>query len=221
MSLPATVDTNLSLVSTLCVAAILLLSWLAARLQKLRRAQALYRALNDSSHAQLVAHRRDRAGSFLVQMIPAPQPFAEFGARYQASSWLDPLDWARWLLRHGGGGLQFRGNLLMPPHAELLWTRGRLPSRALGVGPSRGLWVQHSLDFINAWYATRGANPAAIRHAFADMQTRFGAIVSVVSIQGDQVPQLEVAVDTRRLNSEDIPALVTTICALARAAQQG
>src|SRR6185295_15573622 len=104
--------------------------------------------------------------------------------------------------------------------AELIWMRGRIPSRALGNDRGATLWVQRRLDFVNSEYATRGVNPGALVHVFTDLQTRFGPWLYKVSIQAEDIPELEIVLTTTALNAEEMSAVVTTLRAAGRAALQ-
>ena len=80
------------------------------------------------------------------------------------------------------------------------------------------LWVARRLDFLDGEYSVRGKNPAAVEHAFVELQTRFGAFLQRVSVQAEPAPALDVVLGTAGLNSEEIPALVERVRALARGA---
>jgi hypothetical protein len=78
--------------------------------------------------------------------------------------------------------------------------------------------VNHRLDFMSTEYATRGVNTNAIRHAFHDMQTRFGHLLVRCRIQRGETVECEFVLRSSGLDSEDVAALITTIRAVGRAA---
>jgi hypothetical protein len=136
---------------------------------------------------------------------------------YRASS---PIDFPGLIAR--GLGLRalfvLHGELLSTPMAELVWARGKTPARALGKSPGQTLWVNHRLDFMNTEFATRGVNTSAIRHAFTDMQTRFGHMLALCRIQRGERVECEFVLRSAGLEAEHVAPLITTLRSVGRAA---
>lgn len=202
----------------LCVGLLLVFSWLAAAYQNLRRSRAMLATLNDSTRGVVSLQRGPNFQGFFTKIMPAPEPFSQFIITYHAASNLNLLGVLLRPITRYADRMVIHGKLLARPGAELIWMRGKIPSRALGHSRGATLWVQGHLDFVNAEYATRGVNPGALTHAFADLQTRFGPWLYKFSVQADDVPEMEIVLTTRRLNPEELSALVTTLRAAGRAA---
>jgi len=209
---------SLSFVTILSIATLLLLSWLAAAAQNLRRSRALLFALNDSTRGVVSLQRGPDFRGFFAKIQPPPEPFSQFIITYHAASNLNVLDVLLRPLTHHFDRMIIHGKLMARPSAELIWVRGQIPSRALGNDRRATLWVQRRLDFVNSEYATRGVNPNALIHVFADLQTRFGPWLYKVSLQAEDTPEMEIVLTTRSLNAEEMAAVVTTLRAAGRAA---
>ncbi len=195
----------------LAVLALLFLLLLTLRTLAQRRLRDVAQALADSTRG---AYRPTQRRAHLVRgdITPAPDPFAAFSAELVVRRPLGAVPMM------GSQRLLLTGQLARRPAVELVWQRGQTPDRAIGRGPDTRLWVARRLDFVPGEYTVRGANPAPIEHQFVDLQTRFGAFTRRVRILAEAQPQLEVELEANRLNRDDIPALVTTVRALARAA---
>lgn len=202
------------------LATLLLLGWVAARLQNRWRSQMIITALNDSARGRIVSPEGAQSHGFAAILQPAPEPFLQFTIIYHAASNLNLLGWLFHALTRNPDQLIIRGTLPEPPRAELIWTRGGIPGYALGYRASAGLWVQGWLDITNSEYATRGVNPGALVHLFRDLQTRFGPLLYKVQVQADIRPEVEIVLRGAGLNREEIPALVATIRGIGRAALQ-
>ncbi len=199
---------------------LLWLGWLLADWQNRRRSQMIIAALNDSARGQVKCSVGPNRRGFVATIQPAPEPFLQFTIIYRPLSNFDLFGWLLGPLAGTPDRLVLQGKLSVRPLAELLWTRGQIPSRALGKSPGAALWVQGWLDITNSEYATRGSNPSALIHLFRDLQTRFGTLLHTVSVQADAIPEIELSLRASGLNREEIPALVATIRALGRAAVQ-
>jgi hypothetical protein len=199
------------------VALLLVLAWVAGSLQKYRRTQAMLIAVNDATYGRCIPRSRTGAWGFAVAVEPPPERFREFNISYQPMSIFHPID----LLRRWFGGqkaqLQIAGVLMDAPLAEIIWTRGQPPARALGVNPGRSPWVQSRLDFARTDYATRGTNVGALKHVFQDMVARFTPILLSITIQRERRPQLRL-VAGGRIEARDLSPLITAARALGRAA---
>ncbi len=76
------------------------------------------------------------------------------------------------------------------------------------------------LDIVDAEYAVRGFDTAAMEHVFFDLQARFRPFLEQVSVQADDAPELKVVLRTRNLPFREIPALVLSVRSLGRAVLQ-
>jgi hypothetical protein len=207
-----------SMVTLFSIVALLVLGWLAGALQNMRRSRAMLGILNDSTRGVVSLQWGPNFQGFFAHIQPAPEPFTQFIITYHAASNLNVLGMLLRPLTRQADRMVIHGKLLAHPKAELIWMRGRIPARALGNDRGATLWVQRHLDFVNTEYATRGVNPGALAHVFADLQTRFGPWLYKMSIQADDPPDMEIVLTTRRLNPEELSALVTTLRAAGRAA---
>lgn len=200
------------------IGTLLLFGWLAGASQNLRRSRAFLVSFNDSTRGVVSLHWGPNFRGFFAKIQPAPEPFSQFIITYHAVSNLNVLGLLFRPLTRQMDRMIIHGKLTGYPSAELIWVRGQVPSHALGHGRGATLWVQHHLDFMNCEYATRGINPSGLVHVFADLQARFGPWLRKVSIQGDDTPEMEIVINTARLNAEEMSALVTTLRAAGRAA---
>jgi hypothetical protein len=81
------------------------------------------------------------------------------------------------------------------------------------------LWQRRYSELLASEYAVRGADTGAIEHVFVDLQARFGGLLRRVSLVADREEwQLEVVLKSSELRAADTPALMITLCSLARAA---
>lgn len=192
-----------------------IVAWGAAR----RRTRDVYRALADSTRSLLEPADKVRTGWLAASIAPAPDPFralsCEFTIRRGGMS-----AFLTWPFKYRKQSLVFHGALLRPPRAEIVWEKSQPPDRALGRGPASSLWTARQVDFLREEYAVRGANTAALEHAFGDLQGRFGAFTLHVQITAGAQNHMTVALACWGLNSEELPALVGAVSGLARASQR-
>ena len=207
---------NYWLLGALALGAILVTLWVATAITYTRRGRAIGAALNDSARSHVAFIRPPGARGFFAQLDPAPDPFWRLSVAYHTTP--NPIEWIGRRLIARQARLVIQGQVKERPRAEMLWIRGQVPNRALSRTANPSLWVQRRLDFLAYEYATRGVNTGALVHAFADLQTRFGPMLDKVALQADTNPELEIVVRTANMDIEDIPALITTIRALGRAA---
>jgi len=204
------------LLSALAFGMLLLVLWIIAAIYYRQRGYAVGAAINDSARGNVVFDRPPQPRGFFAHVEPAPDPFWRLSIAYHTTP--NPVEWlARWLVGRQAR-LVIQGQIKDRPRAELFWVRGKIPHRALSRTGNPTLWVQRRLDFLAYEYATRGVNTGAIVHAFIDLQSRFGPLLDKVTIQADSNPELEIVVRTANLDLQEIPALITTIRAVGRAA---
>ncbi|MFN8465568.1 MAG: hypothetical protein U0X20_08470 [Caldilineaceae bacterium] len=219
IDLPPDLLANRFLLTTLIALALLIiLAIVAARLQAARRGHAILAVLNESARGQVSMLRGPDAGGFVGSFQPPPEPFVHFVANYRSAA---PLDLAGQLLNpltHHAERLVFVAKLPSRPAAELIWQEGQSPGRALAQRDRSHLWVLRRLDVVNAEYAVRGANTGAIEHVFLDLQTRFRPFLERISVQADTDPECTVTLRLARFNLQELPALVTSLRGLGRAA---
>lgn len=204
------------LLGVVALLVLLVIAWIILALYYNQRGHAIGAALNDSARGQVLYARPPRAHGFFAQIEPAPDPFWRLSIAYHTTP--NPLEWLGRRPHQRHARLVIQGQIKERPRAELFWSRGRIPSRALSRTSHPSLWVQRRLDFLAYEYATRGVSTNAIVRAFTDLQTRFGPQLEKVAVQADTNPELEIVVRTTSLNLQEIPALITTIRALGRAA---
>jgi hypothetical protein len=211
--------TNRLLVVTLvALLALLLLAWLAARLQTMRRSQALATALGDSVRGRVKMLRGPGAAGLAAVVGPAPEPYVQFTVDYRAASPLDPLNWPRRFAGQQGDHVVFAGRLATRPVAELVWQEGRIPAFATARRDRTTLWVPRRADVVNAEYAVRGVDTGAIEHVFVDLQARFRPFLQEVIILAEQEMEMRVVLRLAGLNLSEIPPLVASLRMLGRAA---
>lgn len=219
IDLPPDLLANRFLLTTLVALALLLiLAIVAARLQTARRGHAILAVLNESARGQVSMLRGPDSGGFVGSFQPPPEPFVHFVANYRSAA---PFDLAGQLLNpltHHAERLVFVAKLPSRPAAELIWQEGQSPGRALAQRDRSHLWVLRRLDVVNAEYAVRGANTGAIEHVFLDLQTRFRPFLERISVQADADPECTVTLRLARFNLQELPALVTSLRGLGRAA---
>lgn len=210
---------RLLLVTFVALAALLLIAWIAARLQTGRRNQSLAQGFADSTRSRLVFARPPAPGGFDARFEPAPDPFAHLALLYRGGTTVDPIGLLARAVR-GGDALIVRGLLHERPAAELLWERGRVPDRALARRARVSLWMQRRSDLIASEYAVRGADTTALEHVFVDMQARFGALLQRVSVVADREDvHVEIVLQGAGLRATEAAALIATVRSLGRAAR--
>jgi hypothetical protein len=193
---------------------------LAARVQARRRAQSVLDALRQSARGSVTLLRGPDAGGFVGALQPPPEPFLRFVADYRTAPAYDLIGQLLNPLTHHAERLTFVAKLPARPAAEIIWQAGKIPAQALGQRERNLLWVQRRLEFVNAEYAVRGANTGAIEHVFLDLQTRFRPFLIKISVQADADPECTVVLRLARFNPQELPALVTSLRGLGRAAQR-
>jgi hypothetical protein len=216
--MPTLFTDRFALTSLLALLLLLILALLAARLQAGRRGQIILQALRSSARGQVTPLRGPDAGGFVGSFQPPPEPFLRFVADYRAASAYDLIGQLLNPFTHHAERLTFVAKLPNRPAAEIIWQEGQIPARALGQRERSLLWVQRRLDFVNAEYAVRGADTGAIEHVFLDLQTRFRPFLVKISVQGDTDPECTVILRLARFNLQELPALVTSLRSLGRAA---
>lgn len=195
---------------------ILVVIWIATAIYNARRGWSLVAKLQESTRGQVLVERAPGAHGFFILLTPPPEPFRRIAITFHTGA--NPLIWPWRLLRGQPPRLVIQATLLDRLQSELIWERGRIPTKALSRRGNAALWVQRKLDFMNYEYATRGVNPSALIHHFTDLQTRFGPALYKIAVQGDIVPEIEVGLRTAGLIPEELPPLITTIRALGRSA---
>jgi hypothetical protein len=197
---------------------LLLLAIIAARVQSVRRGREILAALNESTRGRISMLRGPDAGGFVGSLQPAPEPFLHFVADYRAAQTLDLAGQVLNPVTHHAERLVFVAKLPSRPAAELIWQEGQAPGRALAQRDRSHLWVLRRQDVVNAEYVVRGANTGAIEHVFLDLQTRFRPFLVRISVQADADPECTVVLRLARFNLQELPALVTSLRGLGRAA---
>lgn len=182
------------------------------------RRNELLRALDDSTRGRLIVeHRRGWYGA-RARINPVPEPFASLTIECDTSGPGGRQGLLRGLLGIRRQRLALYGSLARRPAAELIWERGRTPDRALGTNPESGLWMAHRLEYLSGAYAVHGTNTAALEHAFVDLQARFGPYLQRAVLQANTSPQFVIVLVVNGMNREDVPALISTVRSLTRAA---
>lgn len=209
---------RLFLTSLLAIVLLILIAWVAARVQLERRSRALVVALNDSLRGKIVVRRGPSARGMAGVLEPAPEPFVQFDVSYRTISLFDVLGHLHSLLAPSGDYLVLSGKLPVRPAAELVWRNGQVPGHALARRERSALWVQRRLDIVDAEFAVRGANTGPIEHVFVDLQARFRPFLDEISVQADRDSEVTIGLRLAGLNIQEIPALVTSVRTLGRAA---
>jgi hypothetical protein len=200
------------------VLALLLIAWIAARVQTARRSRALVVALDDSTRGRVTLQRGPGAAGLAGVIEPAPDPYVSLAVNYRAASALDPVTWLGRLAQRPGDRLVFEGWLPAHPAAELVWQEGRIPAYATARRARSTLWVPRRADVVNAEYAVRGVDTGAIEHVFVDLQARFRPFLQEVIVLAEQEPEVRVVLRLAGLNLQEIPPLVASLRMLGRAA---
>lgn len=216
--MPDLLDNRFVLTSLVALALLLVLALLAARVQARRRAESVLSALRQSVRGSVTLLRGPDAGGFVASIQPSPEPFLHFVADYRAAPAYDLAGQLLNPLTHQAERLIFVARLPARPSAEIIWQEGQIPARALAQRQRSQLWVQRRLNFVNAEYAVRGTNTGAIEHVFLDLQTRFRPFLFKISVQADADPECTVILRLARFNLQEVPALVTSLRGLGRAA---
>jgi hypothetical protein len=206
------------LTSLVALVLLFILAAIAARLQSARRGHAILAALDESTRGRISLLRGPDAGGFVGSLQPPPEPFLHFVADYRSAQALDLAGQLLNPLTHHAERLVFVAKLPSRPTAELIWQEGQAPGRALAQRDRSHLWVLRRLDVVNAEFAVRGANTGAMEHVFLDLQTRFRPFLVRISVQADADPECTVVLRLARFNLQELPALVTSLRGLGRAA---
>jgi hypothetical protein len=210
---------NRFLLTTLIALLLLfVLAVVTAQVQAVRRSQAIVSALNETGRGKITLLRGPDAGGFVGSLQPPPEPFQHFVADYRFAAAFDLVGQLLNPLTHRAERLVFVAKLPSRPAAEIIWQESQAPGRALAQRERSHLWVLRRLDIINAEYAVRGANTGAIEHVFLDLQTRFRPFLVKISVQADADPECTIVLRLSRFDLRDLPALVTSLRSLGRAA---
>ena len=210
---------NRLVVATLAaVLSLLLIAWIAARVQTARRSRALALALDDSTRGRVMLQRGPGAAGVAGLIEPVPDPYVSLAVNYRAASALDPVTWLGRLAQRPDDRLVFEGRLPERPVAELVWQEGRIPAYATARRERSTLWVPRRADVVDAEYAVRGVDTGAIEHVFVDLQARFRPFLQEVIVLAEQEPEVRVVLRLAGLNLREIPPLVASLRTLGRAA---
>ena len=90
---------RLIVVTLVAVLALLLIAWIAARVQTARRSRGLAAALGDSTRGLVLLRRGPGAGGLAGVIEPPPDPYVSLTVDYRAASGLNPLTWLGRLAR--------------------------------------------------------------------------------------------------------------------------
>lgn len=216
--MPDILNNQFVLTSLLALVLLLLLALVAARRQAGLRGHSILHMLRESTRGQVSLLRGPDAGGFVGSVQPPPEPFLHFVVDYRTAPAYDLAGQLLNPITHHVERLIFVAKLPARPAAEIVWQEGQIPARALAQRERSSLWVRRRLDFINAEYAVRGANTGAIEHVFLDLQTRFRPFLVKISVQADADPECTVVLRLARFNLQELPALVTSLRGLGRAA---
>ena len=212
---------RLLLVTIASILTLLVIAWIAARVQTGRRNQGLAQGFADSTRHALRFERGPAANGFVARFDPAPDPFVRLVLRYRSGATVDPLGLLMRAFVGRGDELVIHGLLPDRPAAELDWERGRIPERALARRARVSLWVQRRSDFIESEFAVRGVDTTALEHVFVDLQARFGVLLHSVSVVADrQDLHMEIVMRGAALRASEAPGLIATIRSLGRAAMR-
>ena len=207
--------------STLLLAgvALLLLIWLLVLAQWLagRRTREIANALDDSVRGHLAETAPQRATHLAVAFDSPPDPFAALAVEFTMGGGAPLAALVALLTRRQL--LCLHATLPSAPASQLVWDAVLPTDRATGRGPETKLWVTHRLVYGPGEYAVRGDNTASLEHAFGELQARFGPFLRAVMVQATAEPHITVQMHVARLNREDIPALISALRALGRAAR--
>lgn len=216
--MPDLLTNRFVLTSLVALVLLLALALLAARIQAQRRAQSVLSAMGESVRGRVTLLRGPDVGGFVGSVLPPPEPFLHLVVDYRAAPAHDLIGQLLNPFTHHAERVTFIAKLPARPAAEIIWQEGQIPARALAQRQRSQLWVQRHLNFVNAEYAVRGANTGAIEHVFLDLQTRFRPFLFKISVQADTDPECTVILRLARFNLQELPALVTSLRGLGRAA---
>lgn len=193
--------------------------WLATTVQSRRHNQGMTEHFATGLRSRMVLAQTVSSRGFVAHLVPPPEPFHQIEVRCRTVAAIDPIGLFFYWVRGQDDHLTVRGQLRERPVAELLWERGRIPERALTGRAHTTLWQRRYSELLASEYAVRGADTGAIEHVFVDLQARFGGLLRRVSLVADREEwQLEVVLKSSELRTADTPALMITLCSLARAA---
>lgn len=210
---------RLLLVTIVALLVLLIIAWLAARIQTGRRNQGLAQGFADSTRSRLDFAQPPAAGGFAAHFTPAPEPYTRLELAHRGGATVDPIGLLVRALTGRRDDLVIRGLLIDRPHAELIWRRGSIPDRALARRARVSLWVQRRSDLIESEYAVRGVDTTALEYVFIDLQARFGPLLHSVSVVADRADlHVEIVLQGTALRAADAPGLIATIRSLGRAA---
>ena len=209
------------LIALAATLALLLLAWVAARVQTARRNDTLAQGFADSTRSQLVYARTPAGAGFLAAFAPPPDPFVRLEVDCRSSATVDPIGLLLHAVSRRHDRLMIRGLLPERPAAELVWATGRIPGLASAQRARASLWVQRRSALIAGEYAVRGVDTAALEYVFADLQARFGPLLQAVTVTGERAEvHVEIVLAGAGLRTSQTPALVATVRSLGRAAQR-
>ncbi len=183
-----------------------------------RRMMALADAFQSTTRGAIAIVQVQRALVSSIVLQRAPSPFTTFEVDFDMGFSLPTR--AIWALITRFQLLTITATLNARPHCDLVWQLGGVADKALGRAEETELWRKRTLSDGAGEYAVRGPNTAALEHAFLDLQSRFGPYLKAVDVSLD-LPNVTVILLARRLNTDDIPALVTATRALGRGALAG
>ena len=216
--MPDFVSARFVITSLVAIILLLVIAAAAGRLRAAQRSRSLVAALDESMRGRLVCTRGPGPAGFTGAIQPPPDPFILFQVECWPEAPLDLLGTLFGAIRGQRDRFIVTARLPRRPAAELVWSYGQSPARALARRDRATLWVQRRLDIVDAEYAVRGANTGAIEHVFFDLQARFRPLLLQVSVQADADPEVTVVLRTRELNDQNVPGLVTSLRAFGRAA---
>jgi hypothetical protein len=199
-------------------ALLLILAVVAARVQAVRRGEKILAGLNASARGRITLLRGPDSRGFVGSFQDPPEPYLQFVADYRSASAFDLPGLLLNPFTHGAERLTFVAKLPARPAAEIVWQEGTPPAKALAQRDRSHLWVLRRLDVVRAEYVVRGANTGAIEHVFLDLQTRFRPFLLRMSVQADADPECTVVLRLARFDLRELPALVTSLRSLGRAA---
>lgn len=202
------------LMGVLLVGGAMVISRIAAR----SRRDDLLAAIEASTRGAATLYPARERGAIACTLTPAPEPFSHLFIYFTMRPRPWPLGFVSILFGGRSQRIEMRGVLRRPPHSELTWQRHQTPGRATGRGGPTELWSVHRLPASQGEYALRGANARGLEHLFVEAIARYGGFVQRVLVRADRPPHVQIVLAANGLNAEDIPPLVTTLCALGRAA---
>lgn len=219
--MPDLLNDRLLLTSLAAILALLVIAWVAARVQTARRNDTLAQGFADSTRSRLTYDRAPAAGGFVAAFDPPPDPFVRLVVDYRSGATVDPIGLLARAVSGRRDRLVIRGLLPERPAAELVWAEGRIPGLALARRARASLWVQRRSDLIASEYAVRGADTTALEYVFVDLQARFGPLLHAVTVTGEREDvHVEIVLAGAGLRASEAPGLVATVRSLGRAARR-